>query len=153
MKFDKKQIVSNLQSAGLTVCGVAGTYAASKLPMIPAPVRKMFPYGALLGGVLIPTLVKSQHVKSLANGMMVYGALGSLSNLTKDATGNVATTGIKAMVGKFVPQLGEAPSLGFVYNENSVPELMGYQENFETAEYPVMELAGVNGNENADLLI
>lgn len=143
MKFDKKQVMNNLQSTGLTVCGVAGTYAASKLPFIPQGVRKFVPYAALAGGILIPALSKSQHVKSLASGMAVYGALATVSSLTKDASGNVATTGIKAMVANYVPQLGEAPSIGqnLVYNEDSIPQLMGYEneeEEYETAAYPTL---------------
>lgn len=148
MKLDQKQLVSSATATGLTFAGVAGIYAASKFA--PANIGKYVPYAALAGGILLPAFVKGDAVKSLATGMGVYGALATVGQLTKDATGNVATTGIKSMVANYVPQLGSTHLFGETYNydENSMP-LLGTSDynNWEPAQAEMQyggEFAGID---------
>lgn len=134
MKFDQKKLINGAKATGLAVAGFAGAHAASKLA--PAEVSKYVPYGMLAAGVLLPAVVKSPAINSLAIGLGSYGAIKSISGFIKNEDGSVPTEGVKAMIAEYVPQLSgySLGSLGntYEYNEDTVP-LLG-TSNYETEE-------------------
>ncbi len=144
MKFNQKDVVPFLKGTGLTFAGIAAPYAASQI--IPANFRKFVPIGAgIAGAALVLFTGKSDEAKKLGTGMATYGMLAGVSQFTKDASGNVATVGIKGIAAKFIPQLGSAPSLGSVftdYEENNVPRISAANE-FPEYESQEIQLMGV----------
>lgn len=141
MKFDQKKLIGGAQATGLAVAGFAGAHAVSKLA--PAKVSKFVPWGMLAAGVVLPALVSSPAVGSLAVGLGSYGALQTVNGFIAGEAG-AEPTGVKGMIAKYVPQLS-GTGLGhlrglrglgrtYEYNEDTVPLLGTSQYEAEPAQ-------------------
>lgn len=127
MKFNQNEAKAGAIDAAAAVGGAVLGNTITKIIAEKAPEKVGKYAGAIvLGlGILVPAFVpvKSEALRSAILGSAVIGALDVAGQFTTDETGAVATTGIKGMVAKYVPQLsgtslGNAP---FEYVEYSAP--------------------------------
>jgi hypothetical protein len=127
MKVKVEQLKSAGIQTGMALAGFVGGHVANQFA--PAQVQKFVAPGTIVLGLGLAAVAKQSAVQAFGVGLATHGAIRTVNNFTApslDAEGNeIAATGIKAMIGNYVPSLN-----GLGYTE---------YEGMEYAEYPSYE--------------
>lgn len=146
MKMDAKSI----KNAGIQALSVTGGFTASHVAsrFIPDQFQKYSGPILIGAGLLGAAFVKNDTVKSACAGVAGYGLISTANTFLGPQEGE-APTGIKAIVGNYLPSLNgtAATGMGYVpYNENSIPMLgMGTAigNEFEDAYAPATDITAM----------
>lgn len=115
MSFNVNKAKSSATSTAGVVGGMIVGHVASKVirEKAPANIAKFAPGILAIAAIAAPAFmqVKSDVVSDMLTGVAAAGTVAQLNSFSKDASGEVATTGVKAMIAKYVPQLGSVEEL------------------------------------------
>lgn len=147
MKVKLEQLKAAGIQTGCAFGGFVASHTANQMAskMAPAKIAKFVPYGTLALGVAIAAISKNDAVQAFGVGVAAHGLIKSVNNFTApslDEAGNsLPATGVKAMIGQYVPQLNglEDASWGMGYvgsfpEYDETPLMMGIGN---TEEMPV----------------
>lgn len=143
MKVKVEQLKTAGIQTGMAVAGFVGGHVANQFA--PAKVQKFVAPGTIVLGLGLAAVAKQSAVQAFGVGLATHGAIRTVNNFTApslDAEGNaIAATGIKAMIGNYVPSLNGIEG----YDE---------YEGMQYAEYPSYEetpmLMGLENQEPAN---
>lgn len=143
MKVKLDQIKTAGVQTGMAVAGFVGGHVANQFA--PEQFKKFVPYGELAAGLALAAMSKNEAVQAFGVGLASHGAIKTVNNLTAPSADGTPATGIKAMIGQYVPTLSglEDASWGMGYigeypeYYEETPLLMGTMEELpsENAEW------------------